>query len=199
MALDPALRAELLKPVVTLFGALRVDFADYGLRLCDGAGFVKFGGDTYTGSDATYGAIESVESFTDGIGGEDPTLQLTLLPPTNTAAAALCDPAHQGSPVYLYVGAVNPRTGLVIGQPELRFVGEVDVPTIVVGQNSRKLKLDVVSVFERFFTDDEGVRLSDAWHQSLWPGETGLQGVTTVQRKLPWGASTPTASALVTS
>ena len=189
MALDPALDAELRRPVVTLFGAIELLLPHAAVRLLDGAGFVTFGGHTFTGRDETYGTIESVDAFSDGVDNEDPTLQVTLLPPSNTAAALLADPAAQGAQVSLWVGALNVRTGLPVADPELRFVGEVDVPTVVIDRNIRRLKLEVVSVFERFFSDDEGVRLSDAWHQSIWPGETGLAGVTSVQRKLPWGGT----------
>lgn len=197
--LDPALDAELKKPIVTMVGILKIDWPGYGLHLCDGAGIVSFNGDSYSGRDATYGTIESIEKFSDGVDTEAPTLSLTLLPASNVATAVLTNPAKQGCSVYLWVGAVNVRTGRLVSTPTLRFLGAVDVTTIVVGQNSRRLKVDVVSAFEGFFTDDEGVRLSDAWHQSIWQGETGLAGVNNVQRKLPWGGSAPAPASLAAS
>ena len=199
MALDPALNAELLKPVVTLFGCIELVLPHATVRLIDGAGFVAFAGRTFSGLDPVYGTIESIDTFADGVDSEDPTLGVTLLPPSNTAAALLADPTAQGGQVSLWVGALNPITGLPVSTPDLRFLGEIDVPTLSVDRGTRKLKLEVVSVFERFFSDDEGVRLTDAWHQSIWPGETGLAGVTQVQRKLPWGGTAPLPAASISS
>lgn len=199
MALAPAVNAELQKPVVTLFGCIELVLPHATVRLIDGSGFVAFGGRTFEALDPVYGTIESIDTFSDGVDDEDPTLSVTMLPPSNTGAAMLADPTAQGGQISLWVGVLNPITGLPIADPTLRFLGEIDTPTLVVDRNTRKLKLEVVSVFERFFSDDEGVRLTDAWHQSIWPGETGLAGVTTVQRKLPWGGTAPLPSATVST
>ena len=199
MALDPALNTELQKLVVTMFGCIEIVLPHATVRLIDGAGFVTFSGRTFTGLDPVYGTIDSIDTFADGVDDEDPTLSITMLPPSNTGAAMLADPTAQGGQVSLWVGAINPITGLPVATPELRFLGEIDVPTLVLDRGTRKLKLEVVSVFERFFSDDEGVRLTDAWHQSIWPGETGLAAITTVQRKLPWGGTAPLPSASVSS
>ena len=57
-------------------------------------------------------------------------------------------------------------------------------------------RLEAVSVWERLFDDGEGVRLTNAYHQSAWPGELGFEFVTAVQRQLPWGADTPRPSVI---
>ena len=43
----------------------------------------------------------------------------------------LADPKAQGGQVSLWVGALDPITGLPVATPDLRFLGEIDVPTLV--------------------------------------------------------------------
>lgn len=164
----------------------------YAIRLLDGSGSLSFGGHTFTGQDDRYGAISSVESFTDGLDAEAPTMTVTLSLASNVATAEVADPAAQGSRVSAWIGAVDPIGGAVLGDPELVFVGEVDTATLTVGQNSRALALSCVSAFERMFSGDEGVRLNDAYHQSIWPGETGLVAASAVRDRPYWGAEAPT-------
>ena len=164
---------------------------NFALRLLDGAGVLTLFGNTFVGSDQTYGALMSIDSFSDGVGDDAPTMKVTLLPPNNTSMADLAAADVQGSQVSLWVGLVNPATGLPVSDPDLRFIGSVDVPTIQIDKNSKTLELACISSFEQFFRDDEGVRLSDAWHQSVWPGELGLQFVSGVQLQMPWGADAP--------
>src|SRR3546814_5312887 len=93
--------------------------------------------------------------------------------------ATLCNPNMQGSQVSIFVGAVDPTSGLIIGQPEVKFLGEIDVPSLTIGEGGqRSLSYTAVSVFERLFETDEGARAQDAWHQSIWPGEQGLEFMT---------------------
>ena len=39
---------------------------------------------------------------------------------------------------------------------------------------------------------EEGRRLSDAFHQLVWPGEMGLAFVTDVETTVPWGQALDT-------
>ncbi len=185
-ALDTALQAD--SPLV--FGAVEILLPSASIRLLDGAGFLDIGGNRFTGRDATYGTIDSVEAFSDGFDNTAPTVRITLDVPTNTATATLADPSAQGSQVSIWVGAVDRVTGLVVPDPYLVFLGELDVPTILIGQNKRALQYDIVSVFERFFDQDEGARLNGPWQNSIWPGELGLQYVVNVQQQIPWGQDT---------
>ena len=97
----------------------------------------------------------------------------------------------QGRPMLLWIGVINPMTGAVDGDPFLAFAGEVDHPILRVGEGTRSVTLECVSIWERFFEDFEGIRLSNAFHQSVWPGELGLEFVTDVKRSLPWGSDAP--------
>lgn len=192
--LTPALEAALKTVDPMVFGAVAIDLPGRQVNLLDGAGAVTFGGRTYVGRDDTYGVLAAVEPLSEAMGSEAPSLRISLYPASDAAAAALAAPTMQGSRVMLFIGAVNPATGAVIADPELQFLGELDVATITVGANGRQVDYDVVSVFERFFDVDEGARLVPAFHKSIWPGELGFDFVTGVEDKVYWGVEAPVGS-----
>lgn len=192
VAMDTALAGA----VATIFGAVEIVLPSHTIRLLTGAGTISFAGKTFTGNDATYGSIHSVEDLTDGTGDEAPALTLTLVPRSDAAAADLASASMQGSSVSMWLGVVDPKTGFVVGDPLLVFLGLLDVPTIKIGTNSRLLELEITSVFEDFFLSDDGARLSDSFHQYLWPGEQGMSFATGVTHQLYWGAEAPSGVSL---
>lgn len=187
--LTPALETALKSNSPTVFGAVSISLPSGEVNLLDGAGVLTFGGRTYVGQDDTYGTISDVENLTDGTGDSAPAVGLTLLPSGNAAAAALASPTMQGSPVAIYLGAVNPATGVVIPDPYLLFLGEIDVPALVSSEEGRRLDYEIVSVFERLFEDDESARLSPGHHRSIFPNEGGLDSVTGVGEPVYWGVA----------
>ncbi len=189
--LDPALDTALQADGPRMFGAIEIVLPAATIRLLDGSGFLTLFGNTFVGHDPTYGALASFEPFNDGLDNTAPAIRMSMNVPTNTAVAAIADPDAQGGQVSVWVGAVNPQTGLSVSDPYLAFLGELDVATVQIGQNKRTVVLDVVSVFERFFDQDEGVRLNGPWHNSVWPGELGLQYIVAVQQNMPWGQDAP--------
>ena len=185
--LTPAFDAALAGWSPTIFGAVSIALPGYTMNLLDGAGVLAFEGRTYAGRDPTFGALASIDSLTDGTGDNAPALSITLLPSGNAAAGTLAAATMQGSQVLIHIGAVDPASGAVIADPQLLFIGELDVPTLQSKANSRELDYEVVSVFERFFQDDEGARLAPGYHKSIWPGELGLDDVTGVAQTFYWG------------
>jgi hypothetical protein len=193
--LDPTLKSALAQPSVHLFGALKIELPEYTLRLVDGSGTIVIGGETYIGLDATFGAIAELSELTEEIGDSAPEITVALYPPDVTATAVLSHPDMQGSRATLMVGAVDPISGIAIGTPEILFMGEIDVPSIQIDQNgARKVEYTIVSVFERMFEVEEGQRASNGWHQSVWPGELGLDHMTGTDVNLYWGAKPPQGS-----
>lgn len=185
--LDPALAADLAGSRVLLFGAVRIALPHATLCLLDGAGALTIGGELYQGRDPVYGVLDTIEGIEDQLGDDAPKISLGLIPAGDAAMAALIDPAVQGSEVQIMVGTVNFATGQPVATPYSVFVGELDVPTINWGENDRRLEYTVVSVAERLFQVEEGRRLSSAFHQKVWPGETGLDFCTDVEITLAWG------------
>lgn len=188
---DPALEAALAVDGVTLFCAVRFAFPARTVFLLDGAAQVTFGGETYLGLDPEFGTLDSIDVISGGEGEQAPEISLVLNPADAVAATTLANPAMQGSETRIYVGALDRMTGVPIGAPELKFLGEVDVPTLSSSMGSRTVEYSVVSVFDRLFDVDEGIRASDAWHQSVWPGEKGLEYMTAVEKNLYWGQQSP--------
>jgi len=189
--LSPALDTALSGWTPTIFGAVEIVLPNHTLRLLTGSGVISFSGKTFTGEDATYGVIESIDPLTDGGGDEAPSLVLTLIPKSDAAAADLASAQMQGSQVSFWLGAVDPATGLVIGDPLLIFLGVLDVPKLKAGANSRLLDLEITSVFEQFFFNDDGARLNDTFHQYVWPGEAGFAFATGVTHQVYWGTDSP--------
>jgi len=178
-------------PSLLAFVAVEVALATGFLRLVDGSGAVSFAGRTFLGRDPDFGVLAGLEPITDGMGDSTPALSIGINPPTADAAAILAGEDMQGRPVLLWVGTLDTFTGAVVAAPVLAFTGGVDQGVLNVGTGTRRLDLACVSIWERLFDDAQGVRLSNAYHQSAWPGELGFEYVTAIQRQLPWGSDTP--------
>lgn len=191
MALDASLDAALkgAAPLVCLL--LKIELPEHTIRLVDGVGQIIFNSETYSGEDEVYGVLDSVESLTEQVGTEAPTARFTFLPASLAALADITAPANQGSPVYVWFGAVDQATGLLIGEPELLFLGELDTAEAEAGPETTVIAFDVVSAWERLFEANEGLRLNDKFWQSVYSGARGLQYVTEIQRDLPWGYDAP--------
>lgn len=190
MALDGAMQAALQQPAIGLFGALEIEHPIGTIRLLDRAGIIAFNGHTWVGNDPAVGSLGAIDISADGTGNEAPSAQITINVANMTVGPALSSATAQGAPVSVYVGAFDPASGLVIGTPDLRFYGEIDtIDWDRDAQGSPSLQIEAVSGFERFFESDEGNRLCDTFHQSIWPGELGLEFMTTVLDQIPWGVS----------
>lgn len=190
MSLSPGLATALAAEAPLTFFALEILLPGEALRLLDGSGDLIVNGNEYLGLDPTYGALVGPDAFQDGSSAEAPHLTFQIMAPTNAAAAAICSPAAQGSAVSLWFGAVNRITGGVIADPILLWQGDLDTTAWTVDRGQRAVRCDCESIWDRFFDTDEGILLDNATHQSIWPGELGLEYVTQVQMQLPWGADT---------
>jgi hypothetical protein len=194
--MSPALDAALAQDRATIFGAIRMDLPGRIVRLLVSSGVVKFYVDgvleTFTGSDELLGVFSAIDTLTDGLGDEAPALSLTFMPAGDVAAAQLASVDMQGSAVRLWLGAIDPMTGTVLGDPLLLFNGLLDVATLKAGADGKtSVDYEVTSIFEDFFLSDDGARLSDTFHQYLWPGELGCAFVTYVAQQIYWGTSSP--------
>ncbi|AYJ87674.1 hypothetical protein D3Y57_19265 [Sphingomonas paeninsulae] len=171
----------------TLFGALQIDLkSGQTVRVLDGCASLTFNGGTFTGLDPLFGTIAAIDTIEDGFGDEAPALSFNFIPASGASIAALAVPANQGSRVRVWLGALDTSYN-VVADPILLFDGELDQITPTVGKDKRELDVDAVSGMERFFDNQEGVRLSPTFHKSLWPGETGLDNITGLENKVFWG------------
>ena len=178
---------------LALIGLMQLDLPTHTVRLTDG-GFVVFGGQTFSSSDAVLGSIGSVETLAEGVGDEVPALQISFLPAASATAAQLSQPGFQKSRCRFWIGEYSSATGLLVGTPELLFDGQLDRTQLVLGQK-RDLNCSVVSLAERLFEANSGNWLSGTWHKSIWPGELGHDNATGLGISVPWGAVAPPAAA----
>ena len=190
--MDASLKNALAQPAPLLFGAIKIELPGYTLRLLDGSAVLQMGSEIYAGLDATFGTLGGISDLSEEIGDNAPEVTVTLMPPDVSATAVLSHPNMQGSVATIMVGAVDAATGAVIGAPEILFLGEIDVPTIGIDESgARTVEFTIVSVFERLFETEEGQRASNGWHQSIWPGELGLEFMTGTDVNLYWGVKPP--------
>lgn len=186
-----ALKLKFEESVFTIFFAVRIAFPLYTMRVLDSVSAgIYINGEFYTGSDPELGSLISFDVVSDGVGDDAPSVRIVMLPPDPLTTYKFLLPTDQGAQVQIFVGAVEPVMGQLVGYQEI-FLGEVDTQTLEVDTNLRQVTLECVSVFERFFADDEGTRLTDSWHEWVWPGEQGLIYITDIERQIPWGADAP--------
>lgn len=176
--------------MVAITGLLKIEFPDHTVRLCDG-GFFVFESETYLSSDSVFGNIASLEPLSEGVGDEVPALELTLQPPSTTAAADLSQPSFQQARARFWIAEFNPATGLITGTPDLAFEGQVDQTSIRVGRGERLLSISIVSTAERLFERNIGNTLSPNFHKSIWPGELGHDNAIGLKMPIAWGVGAP--------
>lgn len=189
--LPPALAASFESGRCLPILMLRVDLpAIDPVLLLYGSGEVVWdGGDgakTYVGKDSRFGSLVSLDPPEDGLGNSAPTMSFEMAVPNSTAAALLSSPSYQGSRSRLWVGGLDPVSGVPF-EPYPLFDGTLDRPLLKRSGRARTVEFECGSGYEKFFTDSEGQRLADASHQAVWPGELGLVHITGVTRTTIWG------------
>ena len=195
--MDLNLKAALAGPART-FTAVRIELPDpgeeapYVARLLNG-GQVVIGGEVFSGLDARLGTLDRIESISDGVDAEASTASLILLPADAPAIETLAHPQAQGSPVTIRQGAVDTATGLPLGT-ELLFQGEINYSTLVADADGRAVRVELVTEEARALEPNDERRLSNAFHQSIWPGELGLAHVTGVAQPDYWRTRKPAVS-----
>lgn len=179
--------------MAALVGLMTIELPTRTLRLCDG-GFFVWGGNTYLSEDEVFGAVQSIDTLNEGVGDEIPALQVTFIPASTAAAGDLSQPGYQRSRVRFYIGNFNPVSGLLIGEPELHFDGQIDRTKLTSSRGSRLLEMDIVSSAERLFMRNDGNSLNPTWHKSVWPGELGHDNAINLTIPVAWGVEAPVRS-----
>lgn len=197
-ALNPYLQAALNADRATVTLLVEVTLPTYNLRLLAGAGFVPWGTKMFLGEDPVFGTLAAVDEIEDGEGDQAPTFGFSMFPKSTATAAQLCAATFQNSPVSVWLAGVYPDTGLLMPDPYLLFAGYLDQPTLKVGKGTREVDFQCVSQFDLLLEDDDGAYLSDAFHQAIWPGETGFSNITGVEQTIYWGVATPNPGSVVT-
>lgn len=177
---------------VGLIGLVKLELPDGDVRLCDG-GLITFDSELYRDVDFVWGGIGSVEALSEGVGDEVPALQMTLLPPGTTVPADIHQTGMQTSRVRFWIGEYVPETGLIDGDPDLVFDGQVDQCSLEVDREERRVALSVVSTAERLFERNSGNSLNPVFHKAIWPGELGHDNATGLIVPVAWGVTSASA------
>jgi len=190
-ALSPAQQTALGADRVLITGLVRFAFPGHTVRLAAGSIVLEHAGETYAGEDPLFGTIHAIGAIESGLGDEAPAVTISLAPNRNAAAGDICYGAMQGSLVQMWLAILDHASGQLLDEPLLQFTGEVDTATLEIDAGSRIVTYECVPATERLFDDDEGVRLSPAWHESVWPDEKGLKFVTGVTDTVYWAQNPP--------
>lgn len=185
--LTPTVAAALRAGQSPIVPMVEILLPGYALRHIVGAGELMWGGNRYVGLDPRYGVLVAAGNLHDGVSDEAPDWPLTFVPPDGAAIAGLAAAEAQGSIVNAWIGVVDRATGQVLPDPIQVFAGEIDVPRLRLGKGARTVEIRCASVLERFHDSETGARLSDAWHRSVWPGETGLANMSGIEKTSYWG------------
>lgn len=173
-----------------LVGLCKIELPDATIRLTDG-GFIDWSGEIYTSKDDVFGTIASIDPLSEGIEEQVPALEMTMIPSGTAAAADLSQPGFQRSRVRFWLAEYDRETGLIDGDPDLLFDGQIDQTVLSAGRNSRELAMTIVSTAERLFERNIGNSLSPSFHKSVWPGETGHDNATGLGAPVAWGVEAP--------
>lgn len=167
---------------------ITVTLPGHTIRWTDG-GFVVWGANTYQEVDPDFGVLDSCEEIEDGVGGQATSWTMSVMAPLS-ALTDLAEPEAQGSVITVHLGAVDRVTGLLDGDPELLHRVELDVPRLGVG-SSVIVDLECITEEARMLEPNEERIQSNAFHQSVWPGELHYEFVTNARLKVWWRADGP--------
>lgn len=193
--MDPLLEAALRQGSWTRAILVRLDLPDGVACFTDG-GVVAFdcgdgdGAEIYWSNHPTWGLLNGVPTgMGSSTGGQNTRVDIGFLPKDAETTAALTDPLNQGVRVRVWRGAVNRTTGALIGAPSLRFDGELDTPSMTVGENGRVVTWECGTEADLQLEDNSDWRLNHALQSKIWPGDDGLANVVNVvnaTRNMEW-------------
>lgn len=186
--MDPDLIAELGGQAPLAVHLATVVLPGKTIRWTDG-GFVVWDEETYREVDDDFGVMSEMAEFTDGIGDEAASWSMTVMPPQD-ALADLAEPEAQGALITVHLGAVDRDTGELVGEPELLNRMEYDLPRLGLGQGLT-VELECITEEARMLEPNEERIQSDAFHQSIWPGELHYEFQTNAKVKVWWRADGP--------
>jgi len=195
--LTPQMSAKLREGKSPIAPLVEVALPGYTMHHLVGSGEVPWGAKRFVGRDSQFGVLNAASNLKDGIGDEAPDWQLTFVPPDEVAASVLTQATAQGGAVNGWLAVVDRETGLIVPDPIQVFAGELDYARLKVGKGTRTVEWRCVSALEVFHDQEIGARLSDAWHQMVWPGETGCANMTGIERTSYWGVEKPPSNVAV--
>jgi len=182
---------------IRIAAALRIDLPNHVISICDG-GWFDFEGTRYRADDPIFGGVFSVQNQASGSNDKAPGGTIVFVPKSASVAANLSNPGMQRSPLRFWQIELDAETGLVIGS-KLRFAGMLSHTILRGSSGTRLLEMGYIGEGEWLFSQNEGNRLSNQWHQSWWPGELGMSNITGITRAVHWGVDAPRQNTTTTT
>ncbi len=177
--MDTAMTAAVKHPI--LLAKFIFDSGD--LNLWSGIGDITFAGDVYTGT-GDLGGVSSVEE-TEQTKAAGVVFSISGIKSSFISTALGED--YQGRTAKLWLGAVD-DAGALIADPELIFVGRMDVMTIDEGGETATLKISVENVLIALESTSER-RYTPEDQKLDFPNDTGFDQVAALQDvTITWGA-----------
>ena len=178
-AMDTAMTAVVKHPILLV----KFIFDSADLNLWSGVGEITFNGDVYTGTGAL-GGISAVEE-TEQTKAAGLVFSITGIPSSFISTALGED--YQGRTAKLWFGAMDAAGGLVV-DPELLFVGRMDVMTIDEDGETATIKVSVENLLVALESTSER-RYTPEDQKLDFPDDTGFDQVVALQDvTVTWGA-----------
>lgn len=177
--------------MITISYAVVLDLASGPVFLSKGGSFLfdpgnGYGEQVFSSDGGGTCSIVTMDVPGSEIGSEAPVFQMVVAPASDTKRSEIANAANQLRTVSCHKVEINRTTGVVIHSSKL-FDGVYDMSTLRDGRDGLHVDILCVDDLEIIFEHHRGNRLSNAFHTFLWPGETGLNGATGVERRVAWG------------
>jgi hypothetical protein len=200
MSLAPSHASAVAASHYTTVEAVQIKLPNKTLNLLSGAGVASFivgtAMTTFVGSDPEFGKLGSIGQVSLSMDAASPAWKFSLMP-NSPAALAVLGSGSQGSVVQYWTLVINPANGAVINAHQLWF-GLIDTATITLSVSGLRADFDVLTATELLMAANEGERLTPAWQQLHFPGQTGLRFNVDAKDQPFWGqdalTSNPTSS-----
>jgi hypothetical protein len=192
--MTPDMIAQLAAGRASLTFLFRLDLPDAPRHLLLGSTEVMWGADKFVGFDPTFGSISTPDDITEDMTGQAPNTSIVINPAQGVDRDVIAGEDVQLAPFKAWLAALTKDAFgrvVLVPDPELEFDGFIDQATINLDRGRDDIDFTIISAFDYFFEDSEGERLNGQFHKSIWPGETGLDNVTGITKKIYWGMNAP--------
>lgn len=187
--MDPILSNAQRQPAYVPCVLVRMELRSGVVRLTDG-GFAIHRGELYLAAQGGIGSLDTIGQLTEGGSGTTTRSEITINAESDVAVAALADPLNQTGLIQWWEGVIDPNTGLLIGEPLLKFQGQYDKARFTVSESSWSVVIECGTETELQLIPNSDWRANDAMHRKIW-GELGHANVSRLTDDDYWRTEAP--------
>jgi hypothetical protein len=130
-----------------------------------------------------FGFVTGIGLIRDGAVASAIAPDIEISPATQNGLVEL-EQTGQGARWTLWQGLVERDTGAVIGTPTVWESAVLNKPALRRDKDTRSLRFTSMTADQLIVVDEDAERQTDAFHQSIWPGELGFSQVINVNREV---------------